>query len=97
MCLRVTPSHSKPTMLRPHSGRVAKKEKVRARECQGMPGILPCPDYCVNVMKECLAYHAELEASWFKYIGIISTHYRKRSLLSCFFFVYNGKTRDMIF
>ena len=39
--------------------------------CQGIPEILPCNDYCVNVMKGCLAYHAELDASWDKFIGKI--------------------------
>ena len=37
--------------------------------CQGIPEILPCNDYCVNVMKGCLAYHTELDASWDKFIG----------------------------
>lgn len=37
--------------------------------CQGIPEILPCPDYCVNVMKGCLAYHAELGDSWDNFIG----------------------------
>jgi hypothetical protein len=37
--------------------------------CQGIPEIRPCPDYCVNVMKGCLAYHAELGESWDKFIG----------------------------
>ena len=39
--------------------------------CQGIPEILPCNDYCVNVMKGCLAYHTELDASWDKFIGKI--------------------------
>ena len=37
--------------------------------CQGIPEILPCNDYCVNVMKGCLAYHAELDVSWDRFIG----------------------------
>ena len=37
--------------------------------CQGIPEIRPCPDYCVNVMKGCLAHHAELGDSWDKFIG----------------------------
>jgi len=36
--------------------------------CQGIPEIRPCPEYCVNVMKGCLAYHAELGDSWDKFI-----------------------------
>ena len=37
--------------------------------CQGLPAIRPCSDYCSNVMRGCLAYHAELAHSWDKYIG----------------------------
>ena len=37
--------------------------------CQGIPDIRPCPGYCINVMKGCLAYHAELGESWDKFIG----------------------------
>ena len=37
--------------------------------CQGLPAIRPCSNYCSNVMKGCLAYHAELADSWDKYIG----------------------------
>lgn len=37
--------------------------------CQGLPKIRPCEDYCINVMKGCLAYHAELGESWDKFIG----------------------------
>ena len=36
--------------------------------CQGLPAIRPCSAYCQNVMKGCLAYHAELEDSWDKYL-----------------------------
>ena len=36
--------------------------------CQGLPAIRPCSSYCENVMKGCLAYHAELEDSWDKYL-----------------------------
>merc|ERR1719510_2143051 len=36
--------------------------------CQGLPEILPCRGYCINVMKGCLAFHAELSDSWNKFI-----------------------------
>jgi len=36
--------------------------------CQGLPAIRPCTSYCLNVMKGCLAYHAELSDSWDKYV-----------------------------
>ncbi|CAH1781255.1 unnamed protein product [Owenia fusiformis] len=36
--------------------------------CRGMPSVKPCNDYCVNVMKGCLAHYAELDRSWNKYI-----------------------------
>ena len=37
--------------------------------CQGLPAIRPCSSYCLNVMKGCLAYHAELSDSWDKFVG----------------------------
>ena len=37
--------------------------------CQGLPAIRPCSSYCQNVMKGCLAHHAELGDSWDKYLG----------------------------
>jgi len=36
--------------------------------CQGLPAIRPCSSYCLNVMKGCLAYHAELSDSWDKFV-----------------------------
>ena len=32
--------------------------------CHGLPDIQPCSNYCLNVMKGCLAHHAELNDSW---------------------------------
>ena len=43
--------------------------------CQGIPDIRPCSDYCINVMKGCLAYHAELGDSWDKFIGMREQHF----------------------
>lgn len=37
--------------------------------CQGISNAKPCSSYCLNVMKGCLAYHAELGLSWDKFIG----------------------------
>ena len=37
--------------------------------CEGFTEIKPCGDYCVNVMKGCLAHHVEFGASWDKYLG----------------------------
>ena len=37
--------------------------------CQGLPEVRPCSGYCINVMKGCLAFHAELNESWVKFIG----------------------------
>ena len=36
--------------------------------CQGLPEVRPCSGYCINVMKGCLAFHAELNESWGKFI-----------------------------
>lgn len=41
--------------------------------CQGLPEIKPCEDYCINVMKGCLAFHAELGDSWDKFIENLQT------------------------
>lgn len=32
--------------------------------CLGVPGAHPCPDYCRNVLKGCLANQADLDAEW---------------------------------
>ena len=37
--------------------------------CQGLTSLRPCNEYCMNVMKGCLAYHAEIDASWAKYLS----------------------------
>lgn len=37
--------------------------------CRGLPSLKPCANYCLNVMKGCLAYHSELDDSWKSYIG----------------------------
>lgn len=37
--------------------------------CQGMPAVKPCRNYCLNVMKGCLANQADLDPEWNQYIG----------------------------
>lgn len=37
--------------------------------CQGMPAVKPCKNYCLNVMKGCLANQADLNPEWNQYIG----------------------------
>ncbi|XP_041849283.1 glypican-6a isoform X2 [Melanotaenia boesemani] len=32
--------------------------------CRSMPGLKPCPNYCHNVMRGCLANQADLDAEW---------------------------------
>ncbi|ELK14393.1 Glypican-1 [Pteropus alecto] len=32
--------------------------------CLGVPSVRPCPDYCLNVLKGCLANQADLDAEW---------------------------------
>lgn len=39
--------------------------------CQGLPDLKPCNNYCLNVMKGCLAYHAELDQEWNLYIDAL--------------------------
>ncbi|XP_013772965.2 glypican-6-like [Limulus polyphemus] len=36
--------------------------------CKGLPDLKPCANYCLNVMKGCLAHHAELDPEWNAYI-----------------------------
>lgn len=36
--------------------------------CQGMPSVKPCKNYCLNVMKGCLANQADLDPEWNQYI-----------------------------
>ncbi|GAB6022573.1 hypothetical protein CHUAL_006676 [Chamberlinius hualienensis] len=40
-------------------------------QCQGLVNVKPCSNYCLNVMKGCLAYHAELDKEWNKYIDAL--------------------------
>uniref|UniRef100_A0A8D0CME5 Glypican 6b n=1 Tax=Sander lucioperca TaxID=283035 RepID=A0A8D0CME5_SANLU len=36
--------------------------------CQGMPAVKPCKNYCLNVVKGCLANQADLDPEWNLYI-----------------------------
>ncbi|XP_014851152.1 glypican-6-like isoform X1 [Poecilia latipinna] len=36
--------------------------------CRGLPGVKPCKNYCLNVMKGCLANQADLDPEWNQYI-----------------------------
>jgi hypothetical protein len=38
--------------------------------CQGLPELKACSNYCINVMKGCLAYQAELDADWNSFVGM---------------------------
>ena len=37
--------------------------------CQGLPAIPPCPGYCLNIMKGCLAHHYQVDDLWARFIG----------------------------
>ena len=37
--------------------------------CQGFPELRPCSNYCINVMKGCLAFHIETQDMWDKFVG----------------------------
>lgn len=41
--------------------------------CQGMPAVKACKNYCLNVMKGCLANQADLDPEWNLYIGASHT------------------------
>ncbi|XP_069678727.1 uncharacterized protein dlp [Periplaneta americana] len=36
--------------------------------CQGLPELKACSNYCINVMKGCLAYQAELDSDWNNFV-----------------------------
>lgn len=42
---------------------------VYCAHCRGVPGARPCPDYCRNVLKGCLANQADLDAEWRNLLG----------------------------
>ena len=50
--------------------------------CQGLPAIRPCTNYCLNVMKGCLAYHTELSDTWDNYIGKYSFYLKQTTVFS---------------
>ncbi|XP_007470006.1 PREDICTED: glypican-1 [Lipotes vexillifer] len=49
--------------LSPECSRAVMK-LVYCAHCLGVPGARPCPDYCRNVLKGCLANQADLDAEW---------------------------------
>ena len=59
--------------------------------CQGLPEVRPCQGYCINVMKGCLAFHAELNESWGKFIGKKIDNDTHRS--AGFFYSHKKKTK----
>ena len=36
--------------------------------CQGYSDIKPCNNYCLNVMKGCLAHHIEIQEQWDEFV-----------------------------
>ena len=43
--------------------------------CRGLANVQPCNNYCLNVMKGCLAYHSELNEEWNDYIGEYNSNF----------------------
>ncbi|KAF3825721.1 hypothetical protein GH733_006548 [Mirounga leonina] len=39
--------------------------------CRGLPTVRPCKNYCLNVMKGCLANQADLDTEWNLFIGYV--------------------------
>lgn len=54
--------------LSPECSRAVMK-LVYCAHCLGVPGARPCPDYCRNVLKGCLANQADLDAEWRNLLG----------------------------
>ncbi|KYO39468.1 hypothetical protein Y1Q_0021110 [Alligator mississippiensis] len=42
--------------------------------CRGLPTVKPCNNYCLNVMKGCLANQADLDTEWNLFIVIPRWH-----------------------
>jgi len=38
-------------------------------QCHNLPSLKPCSNFCLNVVKGCLAYQTELDQEWNHYIG----------------------------
>ncbi|UYV73275.1 GPC4 [Cordylochernes scorpioides] len=38
--------------------------------CYGEPQLPPCPSYCMNVLRGCLAYHADLDPNWNLFVDL---------------------------
>ncbi|UYV73276.1 GPC4 [Cordylochernes scorpioides] len=41
--------------------------------CYGEPQLPPCPSYCMNVLRGCLAYHADLDPNWNLFVEAMVT------------------------
>ncbi|XP_013413496.1 glypican-6-like [Lingula anatina] len=63
-----------------HNCRKSLMKMMYCSYCSGLPTIKPCNNYCLNVMKGCLAYQAELNSEWNKYISKLS-HRRDEYLI----------------
>lgn len=53
--------------------------------CRGVPGLKPCHNYCLNVMRGCLANQADLDPEWNLFIG---KRNKTIKYLSSFFFPF---------
>ena len=61
--------------LSPECSRAVMK-LVYCAHCLGVPSARPCPDYCRNVLKGCLANQADLDAEWRNLLGKPPLHGR---------------------
>uniref|UniRef100_A0A8C2XAG1 Glypican 6b n=1 Tax=Cyclopterus lumpus TaxID=8103 RepID=A0A8C2XAG1_CYCLU len=49
--------------------------------CQGTPAMKPCKNYCLNVVKGCLANQADLDPEWNLYIGKLEGPFNIESVM----------------
>lgn len=68
--------------LGPECSRAVMK-MVYCAHCLGVPGARPCPDYCRNVLKGCLANQADLDAEWRNLLGEPSLPPPSRAARAC--------------
>lgn len=44
-------------------------QMLHCSSCNGFLNVKVCNNYCLNVMKECLLYHTEVDGEWNSFVG----------------------------
>lgn len=51
--------------------------------CSGQVALKPCQNYCLNVMRGCLANQADLDTEWNNFLGKWSAETKKDIVMNC--------------